>query len=49
MGELMMETMARDEAEGVQGTRQLRIGMYSASALESAAHKEKRLGDKGQG
>jgi hypothetical protein len=49
MGELIMETIARDEAEGVQGKRQLRIGMYSASALESATHKDKLLGDKGQG
>lgn len=32
LGELMMDSMARDKAEGIDGQRQLRVGMYSASA-----------------
>jgi hypothetical protein len=37
LGELMMDTMARDKAEGVEGTRSMRVGMYSASVPETAA------------
>ncbi len=32
LGELMMQTMEQDKAEGLKGTRQIRIGMYSANA-----------------
>ena len=32
LGELMMDSMARDKADGIAGQRQMRVGMYSHSA-----------------
>lgn len=33
LGDLMMQTMAEDKAAGVQGKRQMRIGMYSSNSV----------------
>lgn len=38
LGELMMDTMARDKAQGIEGGRNLRIGMYTANESEPEIH-----------
>jgi Family of unknown function (DUF6502) len=38
LGELMMDTMARDKAQGIEGGRNLRIGMYTANEPEPETH-----------
>ena len=43
VGELMLDTMARDKADGIDGDRQMRVGMYSASPDVAAASKKNTL------